>query len=134
MPIYKNNSDIKQKVSGIIFDAGEQKEVDCYLYDDDLELINEAPVPFVITDSGLLQLSVDEVEIISLNNTEDCILDVIVQATTGGIKLYHNSTENLPIEFEGIYQDRISSKYLNKIIIVGTLDNTKVNYFIKKIG
>jgi len=134
MPIYKNNSDIQQKVSGIIFDAGEQKEVDCYLYDDDLELIDEAPAPVVITNSGTFELMTDAEEEIELNNTEECMLDVIIQAPDGGIELYHNVTTNNSIEFKGVYQDTISSKYLQKIIIKAKEDNVKGSYFIKKVG
>lgn len=134
MPIYKNTSNIKQKVSGIVFDADEQKEVNCYLYDKDLELINEAPAPVVITNSGTFELMEDAEEEIELNNTEECMLDVIIQAPDGGIELYHNATTNNSIEFKGVYQDTISSKYLQKIIIKAKEDNVKGSYFIKKVG
>lgn len=134
MPIYKNTSSIQQKVSGIIFDPDEEKEVNCYLYDKDLELTDEAPAPVVIIKSGTFELMTDAEEEIALNNTEECMLDVIIQAPDGGIKLYHNSTDNLGIEFEGVYQDTLSSKYLETIIIVALKDNVKGSYFIKKVG
>lgn len=132
MPVYKNTSDIKQKVSGVVFEPNEEKTTNCYLYDKDLEMISNLPAPQVVTHSGLFELDTDEEIELDLENTEECLLDIIVQAPEGGVSLHHNATENHGIIFKGVYQDRISSKYLNRLIIKATKDGVSGSYFVKK--
>ena len=109
MPIYKNKNDHKLKIGEIVFEANEEKTVDCYLYDDDLEKISNDPPPEVILKSGTFSLMTGEVHNVELVNTAENLLEVVVQAPDGGIKLYHNSTDNQHIEFQGVYQDQLST-------------------------
>lgn len=134
MPIYKNTSNIKQKVSGVVFEPNEEKTLDCFLYDKDLELLSNDPPPEVITHSGTFELMTGETENIILSNTQEIMMELAIQAPDGGVKVYHNSTDNKAIEFEGVYQDQLSSKFLQKIIIEATEDNVKGSYFVKRIG
>ncbi|MDP8218623.1 MAG: hypothetical protein P9M03_07850 [Candidatus Theseobacter exili] len=133
MPVYKNTTGVTQIASGITFAANEQKEVECYLYDKDLELITESPYPAVIVKSGTFSLDTGEKETVLTDVTEECLLDIAIQAPDGGIKLYHNYETNKAIIFEGVYTDQISTKYLKRIIIEATVDGVEGSYFIKKV-
>jgi hypothetical protein len=133
MPTYRNLTDNIQFNSGIKFAPNEEKEVNFYIFDNDIELISDYPIPVVITHAGSFSLDTDDLETIDLSSIgEECLLDIIIQIPDGGIEVYHNTVDNLPIEFKGVYQDIISTKYLKTIIIKAKNDGVEGSFFIKK--
>lgn len=133
MPIYTNTTDNTVNTGDTIFQPNESRTLSYYVYHPSLTMTNVEPYPEVITNSGEFSLENGESVEVTLNTTAKVMNDFIVQVASGSIELYYNTTSNKAIKFTGVFQDQVSSRFVQKLIIKAKEDSTTVSYFVKNL-
>jgi len=133
MPIYTNTSANTVNTGDAIFQPNETRTLQFYVYHPSITMTNAEPYPEVISNSGSISLATGETVEIILNDEIRCMNDFIVQILSGSVKLYYNTTDNKAIEFTGVYQDQVSSRFVQKIIVEAKEDSTVGSYFVKNL-
>lgn len=133
MPRYKNISDRYISQAGITIYPGEEKAVDKYLYHEDLVKLSEYPIPEIVTRAATFNITTDEVVEVDIEDIQHLEVEFIVQVLSGNAKIYYNDLTTPGISFSGTFHDRISARYLDKILIRGTAEGTYGSYVVKRV-
>ena len=134
MPRYRNISSSVVVVEGNLLQPNEEIELNYYIYNPNLQLIADDPVPAIVLASGEASLAAGNTQEVTWSNVlDDEELDITIIAESGDVEIYLNSLTATPIKLSSYekFEDTVKTKYVYKLILKATTDAV-VKYVVAK--
>jgi len=139
MPTYSNNTTMQISDSGIVFDPGDEKAVNIYLYNPNLTLVSHSPYIEMIIVSDTYSANVGVIKEYTWAYPEvdgRSELEVDISATSGDIKVFINTynAEYIAVNSGERLLFNVMAFNTNKIIIEGSTGAASGTINIRKLN
>ncbi|WP_333640940.1 hypothetical protein [Mesotoga prima] len=139
MPTYSNDTTMQISDSGIVFNPGDEKAVNIYLYNPNLTLVSHSPYIEMIIFSDTYSVNVGVTEEYTWSYPEvdgRSKLEVDISATSGDIKVFINThdAEYIAVNSGEKLLFNVMAFNTNKIIIEGATGAASGTINIRKLN